>query len=162
MRHFLPKSCLTWLLPLLVLGCVGCTASQPAGSADAGAKQVVMTKLAPAPVGPYSQAVIKDDVLYVAGQIALDPQSGNLVNPNIEAETRQVLENVKAIVTAAGLTMADVMTVTVYLTDLRDFNAMNGIYAQYFPERPPARTTVQVAALPRNARIEISVIAEKD
>ena len=138
----------------------GKSASQTVPSVDA--KKIIVTSQAPQPVGPYSQAVIKDDVLYVAGQIALDPQSGNLVNQSIETETRQVLENVKAVVTAAGMTLADVMTVTVYLTDLRDFNAMNGIYGQYFKVNPPARTTVQVAALPRNARIEISVIAEKD
>jgi 2-iminobutanoate/2-iminopropanoate deaminase len=150
------------LLALVALA-AACGPSKPASQPVAGGtKKVIRTTQAPQPVGPYSQAVLKDDVLYVAGQIALDPQSGNLVNQSIEAETRQALENVKAVLTAAGFTLADVMSVTVYLTDLRDFNAMNGVYAQYFTESPPARTTVQVAALPRNARIEITVIAEQD
>jgi 2-iminobutanoate/2-iminopropanoate deaminase len=147
---------------LLLLLAAACGPSKPANQPTSETKKVIRTAQAPQPVGPYSQAVLRDDVLYVAGQIALDPQSGNLVNQSIEAETRQALENVKAVLTAAGFTLADVMSVTVYLTDLRDFNAMNGVYAQYFADSPPARTTVQVAALPRNARIEITVLAERD
>jgi 2-iminobutanoate/2-iminopropanoate deaminase len=112
-------------------------------------------------VGAYSPAIRVGETLYVAGQIPLDPATGQLVEGGIEAQTRQVLENVKRVVEAAGLTMADIASCTVYLADIGDFAAMNQTYVAYFPKDPPARATVAVAALARGARIEISAIAAR-
>lgn len=125
-------------------------------------KTAVSTKDAPAAIGPYTQAVRIGDFLYTSGQIALDPTTGQLVEGGIEAQTTRVLENLKAVLTAAGTDMAQVVKTTVFLKDLKDFAAMNALYAAYFaPEGavPPARSTVQVAALPKDALVEIEVIA---
>ncbi|MCS7049396.1 MAG: RidA family protein [Verrucomicrobiae bacterium] len=122
-------------------------------------RQVLNTSAAPAAVGPYSQAVWAGDVLFCSGQIPLDPSTGQLVSGGIEAQTERVLENLAAVLRAAGLSLADVVKTTVFLTDLSQFAAMNAVYARYFPTNPPARSTVQVARLPRDAQVEIEAIA---
>ena len=123
-------------------------------------KTIIHSAQAPAPIGPYSQAVLAGNLLYTSGQIALDPITMHLVLDTIEAETTQVMENLKAVLTAADLTFEQVIKSTIYLTDMNDFARINAIYAQYFNEKTaPARETVQVAALPRNVHIEISLIA---
>lgn len=124
-------------------------------------KEVVFTEKAPKPIGPYSQAVKVGSWLFVSGQIPIDPRTGDIVGNDIEVQTRRVLENVKAILEEAGYTLDDVVKVTVYLVDLNDFPKFNKVYSEYFKDKPPARTTVQVAGLPRNSRIEIDVIAYK-
>jgi 2-iminobutanoate/2-iminopropanoate deaminase len=122
-------------------------------------KTPVLTAQAPQPIGPYSQAIRHGDTIYVAGQIPVDPATGKLVAGGIEEQTRRVLDNVKAILLAAGARMDDVLSTTVYLADLGDFTRMNGVYATYFTTAPPARATVQVAALPLGAAVEIAVVA---
>jgi 2-iminobutanoate/2-iminopropanoate deaminase len=125
-------------------------------------KEVVYTDKAPKPIGPYSQAVKVGPWLFLSGQIPIDPRSGEVVDGDIEVQTRRVLENVKAILESIGYTLDDVVKVTVYLADLKDFPRFNNVYSEYFKDKPPARTTVQVAGLPRNAKIEIDVIAYKE
>lgn len=116
---------------------------------------------APDPVGPYSQAVIHGDLLYASGQIPLDPQSGEIVEGDIEAQTRQVLANLAAVLEAGGSGLAHVVKATVYLTDMGDFPRVNALYAEAFVGDPaPARATVAVAALPLGARVEIDAVAE--
>jgi len=122
----------------------------------------VYTDKAPKPIGPYSQAVKAGPWLFLSGQIPIDPRSGEVVDGDIEVQTRRVLENVKAILESVGYTLDDVVKVTVYLADLKDFPRFNNVYSEYFKDKPPARTTVQVAGLPRNAKIEIDVIAYKE
>ncbi|MGH7672248.1 MAG: RidA family protein [Gemmatimonadales bacterium] len=119
----------------------------------------VSTPGAPAVIGPYSQAMRAGDTLYLAGQVGVDPATGKLVEGGIEAETRRALENLKAVLAAAGYRLSEVVQAQVFLTDLRVFEAMNRVYAEYFPKDPPARATVQVAALPRGARVEIALVA---
>ena len=115
---------------------------------------------APAPVGPYSQAVVCDGWIFASGQIPLDPASGKLVDGNVEAQTRRVLANLRAVIEAAGVGLDAVVRTTICLTDLGDFQRVNAIYAEHFPNEPqPARTTVGVAALPLGARIEVDCIA---
>ncbi len=126
-------------------------------------KTAVSTTAAPAAIGPYSQAVRVGDLVFTSGQIPTDPATGSFVAGGITEQTTQVLENLKAILTAAGLGLADVVKTTVFLKDMKDFGAMNEVYATYLaPEGvvPPARSTVQVAALPRDAMVEIDVIAK--
>jgi 2-iminobutanoate/2-iminopropanoate deaminase len=122
-------------------------------------KQAVLTPLAPAAIGPYSQAIATDQCVYCSGQLGLDPASGQLVAGGVAAETRRALDNLKAILTAAGSSTDRVVRTSVYLVDLSDFQTMNAIYAEYFPTCPPARSTIQVAALPRGGRVEIDAIA---
>lgn len=121
-------------------------------------KTIISTDRAPAAIGPYSQAVRVGNFLFLSGQIPLDP-AGRLVTGSFEAQARRVLDNLTAVLEAAGLTTANVVKTTVFLTDFNDFVKTNEIYAEYFTADPPARTTVQVAALPRAARIEIEAIA---
>jgi 2-iminobutanoate/2-iminopropanoate deaminase len=121
-------------------------------------KQIVKPKDSPAPVGPYNHAVRAGDLLFCSGQIPLDAQ-GQLVAGDIRAQTERVLENVKTILTDQGLTVANVVKSTVFMTNLGEFAAMNEVYARYFTNNFPARSTVQVAALPRGASVEIEVIA---
>src|SRR5947209_6410835 len=122
-------------------------------------KKVIATTEAPRAVGPYSQAIAAGDMLFCAGQIPLVPATGQLVDGDVSAQTTQALENLGAVLRANEMTYANVVKTTVFLTDLNDFAAMNDVYAIYFPDQPPARSTVQVAALPRDARVEIEAIA---
>jgi 2-iminobutanoate/2-iminopropanoate deaminase len=119
----------------------------------------VRTGHAPAAIGPYSQGVLVGDALYCSGQIALDPETGRLVEGEIEDEAVRVLENLGAVLRAAGLDYEHVVHCTVYLTSLDDYAPVNEVYARYFSEAPPAREALQVAALPRGARVEISCVA---
>ena len=119
----------------------------------------VSTPNAPQAIGPYSQGFRAGDTLYLAGQLGLDPATRELVPGGIQAETRRALENLKAVLAAAGFSLGEVVQAQVFLADLADFAAMNEVYATYFPEDPPARATVQVAALPRGARVEIALVA---
>jgi len=121
-------------------------------------REIISTDKAPAAIGPYSQAVKAGNLLFVAGQIGMDPATGQL-REGIEAQTRQALLNLKAILEAAGASLEQVVRVGVFLQDLKDFQVMNAVYAEFFPQSPPARTTVQVAALPRGALVEIDAIA---
>lgn len=122
-------------------------------------KKIIHTNDAPNPIGPYSQAIKVGNLLFTAGQLGLDPQTNNLVNGGIEAETHQALINIKHILEEAGSSLNNVVKTTVYLRDMNDFPVMNKIYAEYFTKEFPARTTVQAAALPKNAAIEIEAIA---
>ena len=125
----------------------------------AAANEVISTENAPAAIGPYSQAIMAGDTLYLAGQIAIDPATGELTPGTIEEETTLVLENLSAVLEAAGMSLADVVSTTVFMADLDEFGAMNAVYANFFPENPPARATVQAARLPRDVKIEIAAIA---
>lgn len=125
-------------------------------------KEAVYTEAAPKPIGPYSQAVKVGKMIFVAGQIPVDPKTGEVVKGGIREQTRQVLENIKAVLEAAGYTLGDVAMAFVFLSDLNNFAASNEVYAQYFPEKPPARVTVQAARLPRDVLIEIAVIAARE
>jgi len=123
-------------------------------------KQIIHTPNAPAPIGPYNQAVRAGNLLFVSGQIALHPESGELVLDSIEAETHQVLRNLKAILEAAGSGLPQVLKATVFVKDINQFSRINAVYGEYFqPEWAPARELVQVAELPRFVNVEISVIA---
>ena len=124
-------------------------------------KAAIATSSAPAAIGPYNQAVRSGDLLFTSGQVGFDPASGTLVGGGVEAEARQVLANLAAVLQAAGLHMADVVKTTVFLTDMEDFAAVNAIYAEAFAGASvmPARSTVQVARLPRDARVEIEAVA---
>ncbi|MFN8532705.1 MAG: RidA family protein [Dehalococcoidia bacterium] len=122
-------------------------------------RQIVATSAAPAAIGPYSQAVGWDRLLFLSGQIPLDPATGQLVEGDIIVQTRRVLDNLAAVLAADGLTLGAVVRTTIFLADLEDFATVNGVYAEYFTEAPPARSTVQVARLPRDARVEIDAIA---
>lgn len=122
-------------------------------------KTIITAANAPAALGPYSHAVAVDHLLYTSGQIGLDPATGKLAGDDISAQTEQVLRNLEQVLAANGMTFANVVKTTVFLTDLADFATVNGIYATRFPADPPARSCVQVAALPAGARIEIELVA---
>jgi len=122
-------------------------------------KTVISTPNAPKAIGPYSQAVSANGFVYTSGQVPIEPSSGQLVADEIQTQTRQSLENIKAVLEAAGSDLSLVLKVTVFLKDMADFAAMNAIYAEYFPNNPPSRSTVQVAKLPLDARVEIEVVA---
>jgi 2-iminobutanoate/2-iminopropanoate deaminase len=122
-------------------------------------KQIIKTENAPAAVGPYSQAVCAGGWLYVSGQIPLDPATSGLVTGDIRVQTRQALDNIAAVLGAAGLSLSHVVKVTVFLTDMGDFQAVNEVYATYFREDPPARACVEVARLPKDAAVEMEAIA---
>jgi 2-iminobutanoate/2-iminopropanoate deaminase len=125
-------------------------------------RQAVSTPSAPAAIGPYSQAIKTGSLLFVSGQIPIDPATGNLVDGDIAAQTHRVFQNIAGILTAAGATLDDVVRTTVYLADMNDFAAMNAVYATYFSSPAPARATVQAARLPKDSRVEIDVIASLD
>ncbi len=125
------------------------------------AKKIVLTDKAPAPIGPYSQAVGVGDLLFLSGQIPLDPKTGELVDTDIEAATTRVLENIRAVLESEGLAFRHVVKTTVFMKDLALFPRMNAIYATAFPESPPARSTVQAAALPKGVSVEIEVVASR-
>ncbi len=122
-------------------------------------REVIATTEAPGAVGPYSQAIATDGFVFTAGQIAINPASGKIEAETIEDQTRQVLSNVDAVLRAAGSGLHRVVKMTVFMTDLGDFQAMNGIYAEFFPSEPPARSAVQVAALPLGVQIEMEAVA---
>jgi 2-iminobutanoate/2-iminopropanoate deaminase len=123
-------------------------------------KKVIETTEAPAPIGPYNQAILVDKTLYASGQIALNPKTMELVNEDIQAETTQVMKNLSAVLKAAGMDFTNVVKATIYLADMGDFALVNEIYGGYFnDDDAPARETVQVAQLPKNVRVEISVIS---
>ncbi|HMA43086.1 MAG TPA: RidA family protein [Gemmatimonadales bacterium] len=121
--------------------------------------KTVATDHAPKAIGPYSQAIVADGIVYTAGQVALDPQSGTLVGTTIVEQTEQVLKNLAAVLAAAGSSLGQVVKTTVYLADMADFAAMNEVYARHFGGHRPARSTVQAGGLPKGARVEIDVIA---
>jgi 2-iminobutanoate/2-iminopropanoate deaminase len=125
-------------------------------------RQTVTSSEAPAAIGPYSQAVMVGEWLFLSGQIPLNPKSGEVVVESIESATTQVMENLAAVLAAAGLTFDHVVKTTIYMTDLNDFGRVNAVYGKYFPANPPARATVQVAALPRGVPVEIDAIAHKN
>jgi 2-iminobutanoate/2-iminopropanoate deaminase len=122
-------------------------------------KQIITTDNAPPAIGPYSTGVRVGDTLFIAGQLGIDAQTGEVVPGGIEAETRQALTNLKAIVEAAGGSLLNVVKTTVFLRDISEFGRMNTVYAEFFQEKPPARSAVQVAALPRGVAVEIEAIA---
>jgi 2-iminobutanoate/2-iminopropanoate deaminase len=122
-------------------------------------REVVLTARGPKPIGPYSQAIKSNGFLFVSGQIALDPTSGEFVGTDVRQQTERVLENLKAILEAAGTSLKHVVKTTVFLKDMNDFPAMNETYAQYFNTNPPARSTIQAARLPKDALVEIDVVA---
>lgn len=124
-------------------------------------RQIIATGRAPKAIGPYSQALVWQGVVFLSGQIPLDPATGQLVEGDIAVQTERVMENLKAVLEAAGSCLDQVLKTTVYLKDLADFPRMNEVYARYFPEQPPARATVEVARLPRDARIEIEAVAAR-
>jgi 2-iminobutanoate/2-iminopropanoate deaminase len=121
--------------------------------------KIIQTENAPKAIGPYSQAVQSNGATYLSGQIPLDPKTGTLVEGDIAAQTERVMQNLGAVLAAAGLGFANVVRCTIYLMDLNDFGQVNEIYGRYFPQNPPARATVQVAGLPKGARVEIDAIA---
>ena len=122
-------------------------------------KRIIRTEQAPQAIGPYSQAVVGGGFVYVAGQLALDPRTGQLVPGDVRIQTKRVMENIKAILEGAGSSLDRVVKTTVFLRDLNDFGAMNEIYGSYFQEDPPARSTFQVAKLPRDGAVEIEAVA---
>ena len=122
-------------------------------------RDIIATDSAPGAVGPYSQAIRTEQLIFTAGQIPLDPATGDLVGGSIEDQTRRVLDNVGAVLEAAGSGIERVVKMTVFMTDLGDFQRMNAVYAEYFPSAPPARSAVQVAALPLGAAIEMEAVA---
>jgi 2-iminobutanoate/2-iminopropanoate deaminase len=134
-------------------GLVGCAAGP--------FKEIISTPEAPKAIGPYSQAVKAGNMLFLSGQIPIDPRTDQVVSGPIEEQTKQVLENLKAVLAADGLSLGNVVSTTVFLKDLNDFAKMNAVYGTYFKGRPPARATVQVSRLPRDVLVEISAIAVK-
>lgn len=122
-------------------------------------KQVLYTELAPEAVGPYSQAIVSGGTVYTSGQVPIDPKAGKIVASTIEEQTEQVMHNLKMVLAQAGVGFDRVIKTTCFLSDMNDFAAFNGVYAKYFPENPPARSCVQVAALPLGAKVEVEVIA---
>lgn len=125
-------------------------------------KKIIETPNAPAPIGPYSQAVVFDDTLYSSGQIALDPKTGELVSGDIKKETEQVMNNIAAVLAAAGMDFQNVLKTSIFIKDMNDFQNINEVYGSYFDEATaPARETVEVARLPKDVNVEISVLARK-
>lgn len=122
-------------------------------------KDIVLTDRGPKPIGPYSQAIKAGGFLFASGQVALDPGTNEFLGGDVSKQTERVLENVKGILEAAGCHLNKVVKTTVYLKNMSDFTAMNGVYAKYFTQAPPARSTVEVARLPKDALVEIEVIA---
>jgi 2-iminobutanoate/2-iminopropanoate deaminase len=122
-------------------------------------KRIIQSNNAPRPIGPYSQATMLNNMLFVSGQIPIVPETGDLLEGNIQEQTKQVLENISAILKAAGMNFSDVMKCTLFIRDMTQFGQINEVYNQYFEKSPPARETVEVSRLPKDADIEISVIA---
>jgi 2-iminobutanoate/2-iminopropanoate deaminase len=124
-------------------------------------KKVITTKNAPAPIGPYNQAIMVDNTLYISGQVCIEPSTGNLKNKDVQEETHQVMQNLKAILQEAGMSFNNVVKTTIFITDMNRFSEINEIYGKYFDGDFPARETVQVSALPKFVNVEISMIAVK-
>jgi len=143
---------------ILFMGVVLFTACK---SESNGLKKVIATDQAPKAIGPYSQAILVDGTLYLAGQIALDPSSGKLVEGGIEVQTHRVMQNLNAVLDAAGYRFDDVVQTQVFLSNLNHYKAMNSVYATYFDERPPARAVVEAARIPRDALVEIMMVAQR-
>jgi 2-iminobutanoate/2-iminopropanoate deaminase len=147
-----------WISSVIVISWLAASSALAQGAG----KEVVATPNAPEAIGPYSQAIRVGNTLYLAGQIAIDAKTNKLIEEkDIETQTRRVLDNLKAVVEAAGMSMADIVSTSVFLVDLNEFGKMNEVYATYFKDKPPARATVQVSRLPRDVRIEISAIAAR-
>jgi 2-iminobutanoate/2-iminopropanoate deaminase len=125
-------------------------------------KEIVSSDQAPRAIGPYSQAVKACKLVFLSGQIPLDPATGELVAGTIEDQTARVMENLKAVLAACRLSLADIVKTTIFLTDMADFAKVNAVYGRYFGQHPPARSTVQVVALPKGARVEIEAVASQD
>lgn len=123
--------------------------------------KIIFTKEAPAPIGPYSQAILAGNTLYVSGQIALDAETGELINENITEETHAVMRNMEAVLRAADFTFADIVKCSIFIKNMDEFGTINEAYGQYFKSNPPARETVEVSKLPKNVNVEISCIAFK-
>ena len=150
----MPNSIWVFVASLAIIASAGSVGAQETG------RKVISTPAAPNAIGPYSQGIRVGKTLYVSGEIAIDPKTNQVMaNATIEDQTRRALENIKAILAAGGLTMDDVVSTTVFLTDINEFDRMNQTYATFFRAAPPARATVQVARLARDAKIEISAIA---
>jgi len=124
-------------------------------------KKIILTKNAPAPIGPYNQAVQFGNMLFISGQIPIDPATGNMVQTNIQTETTQVMNNLLAILSEAGMDFSHVIKTSIFLTDMGQFATVNEVYGSYFKENAPARETIQVSALPKGANVEISMVAGK-
>lgn len=122
-------------------------------------KEVINTKKAPAALGPYSQAIKLDNLLFTSGQIPIVPETGEIVAGDVESQTRQVLENIRAVLEEAGTNLEQVVKTTVFIKNMDDFGKINEVYAEFFKDNPPARSTVEVARLPKDAQVEIEVIA---
>ncbi|MCU7552059.1 RidA family protein [Chitinophagaceae bacterium LB-8] len=122
-------------------------------------KKIINTPQAPAPIGPYNQAILVNNTLYISGQICIDPANGNLKNKDVQDETHQVMHNLKAILYDAGMTFSNVVKTTIFITDMGKFSDINEVYGKYFEGNFPARETVQVSALPKAVNVEISMIA---
>ena len=124
-------------------------------------KKIVYSKNAPEPIGPYSQAVLTGDTLYISGQVAIEPASGNIINQDIQSETKQVMKNLGAILSEASMDFSNIVKSSIFVKDLNNFAAINAVYGEYFKENPPARETVEVSRLPKDVNVEISCIAIK-
>ena len=124
-------------------------------------KKVINTKNAPTAIGPYSQAILSDNTLYCSGQIAINPDTGNLVIDNITEETNQVMKNILAVLKAADMNFENVVKCSIFMKDMNDYSAINEVYDKSFSENPPARESIQVSGLPKNVNVEISIIATK-
>ena len=124
-------------------------------------KTIIKTKQAPEPIGPYNQAILSDNTLYISGQICIDPATGTLKNKDVQEETHQVMHNLKAILAAAGMDFSNVIKTSIFIMDMHQFGAINEVYGKYFESEFPARETVQVSALPKFVNVEISMIAMK-
>ena len=124
-------------------------------------KKIIRTETAPAPVGPYSQAIESGGFLFCSGQIAINPKTNQVLTGPVEEQAKQVMENIKAVLTAAGLGLQHVVKSTIYLINMNDFSIVNEVYARYFQEEPPARTTIAVSALPKGVHVEIEVLAKR-
>ena len=126
------------------------------------AKKIILSSSAPAPIGPYSQAVKVGNWLFASGQIAIDPANGELIGGGVEAETKQVMKNIKAVLEAAEMDFSDIVKCSIFLASMDDFPLVNAIYGEYFEAAPPARETVEVACLPKKVQVEISVTAYRE
>ncbi len=145
-----------------IIGLLAAFGLAGAAWAQSPGKEVIATPNAPQAIGPYSQAIRAGNMLFLAGQIAIDPKTNKLIDAtDIETQTRRVLDNLKAVIEAAGMSMDDVVSTTVFMSDLNEFQRMNEVYATYFKDKPPARATVQAARLPRDVKVEIAAIAAR-